>query len=134
MDYVVYISTPVGKTEAAPLKTSLVLTAGRLTGGFLYFPPGSSGVLHIIAKIGEHQILPFNTGENYRCDNCVIPFHLAIDFFSPPHIIDIITWNDSTKYPHALTICFFLDPCTKSNKLKTIVKSLFDATKGYQKS
>lgn len=133
MDYAVYISTPANTTEADPKKTQLRLTAGRLTGGFLYFPRGPAGVLHFIAKIGEHQIIPFNTGENYRLNNCVVPIHLDIDFFQPPFIIDCITWNDSTTNAHALTVCFFLDQLKKPPEKKGIVKSLYDATLGYKK-
>lgn len=133
MDYVVYISTPVGKTEADPLRTPLRLTAGRLTGGFLYFPRGPQGYLHFIAKIGTHQIAPFNVGQSYRLNGCVVPLHLDIDFFEPPFIIDCVTWNDSTTLPHALTVGFFLDPYKKSRIPKSIVKSLYDATLGYKK-
>lgn len=110
MDFLKYISTPAGQTEAAPLITKLRVEDGRLTGGWLYFPYGPAGTLHFIARRGRHQILPFNTGENYRLDDAVIPFSLGIDLKKPPYIIDLVTWNDSASNAHALTVCFFLDP------------------------
>ena len=132
MDYVVYISTPASTTKEAPLTTSLRLSAGRLTGGFLYFPRGPSGYLHFIARVGAHQIIPFNPDQSYRLNGCVIPLHLDIDFFKPPFHIDLITWNTSTTYAHACTVGFFLDPWKKPRGLKGIVKSLYNATLGFK--
>ena len=110
MDFSKYISTPAGQTEANPLVTRLKLTKGRLVGGFLYFPPGPSGMLHFVARIGLHQILPFNTGENLRLNDAVFPFLIGIDLSQPPYLLDLITWNDSTLYDHALTVSFSFDP------------------------
>lgn len=110
MDFCKYISTPAGTTEAAPLVTRLELTHGRLVGGFIYFPAGPAGVLHLQVKIGIHQILPFNTGESIRLDDCVFPFSLGIDLSEPPFYVDVVTWNDSLSYAHALTILFNLEP------------------------
>ena len=110
MDFTKYISTPAGTTEANPLVTPLKLTKGRLIGGFLYFPSGPAGVLHFLARIGIHQILPFNTGENFRLDDAVFRFSLGIDLADQPHVIDLITWNDSITLPHVLTVNFELDP------------------------
>lgn len=110
MDFLKYISTDKKYGENDPLVTPLKLTKGRLTGGFVYFPTGPAGLLHFLARIGIHQIIPFNTGQNYRLNHCVVPFHLAIDLHEPPFEVDCITWNDSTQYSHALTVCFFLEP------------------------
>lgn len=133
MDFIAYISTPITATEASPQTTTLHLTSGRLTGGFLYFPRGPKGYLHFIAKIATHQILPYNAGQAYRLNGCVVPLHLDIDFFEPPFIIDCVTWNDSATLPHALTVGFFLDPSKKPRIRKGVVKSLYDATLGYKK-
>lgn len=133
MDFLLYISTPVGKTESSPLKTPLTLTAGRLVGGFLFFPRGPAGLLHFVAKIGEHQILPYNTDQNYRLNGAIAPFHLNIDFFEPPYIIDCITWNDSTTLSHVLTVVFFLEPHKPHRIIKKVVNSLFNSTPGYRK-
>ena len=133
MDFVKYISTAVGKDVSNPLTTTLKLTRGRLTGGFLFFPSGPAGVLHFYARIGIHQILPFNTGENFRLDDCVIPFTLGIDLIEPPFQVECITWNDSTLYPHVLTVCFSLEPKAKNKyDLKTLIND-FDGTNGYHK-
>jgi len=133
VDFLVYINTKVGKTEAEPLITPVHLTRGRLTGGFLYFPSGPAGLLHFQARIGLNQILPFTPGESYRLDDCVVPFSLGVDFLEPPFSIDCVTWNDSIAHPHALTVCFFLAPAgRKKFTIDAIKKALFD-TDGYSK-
>jgi len=133
VDYVVYISTPAHTGESAPLKTRLYLSKGRLTGGFLYFPRGPTGYLHFIAKIGTHQIAPYNIDQSYRLNGCVVPLYLNIDLFEPPFIIDCITWNDSLDFVHAMTAGFFLDPWQKRRTPKSIVGSIFEAATGYLK-
>ena len=110
MDFAKYISTPKETTETSPLVTRLKLTKGRLTGGLLYFPYGPAGTLHFTARISNHQILPFNPGENFRLNDCVLPVSLGIDLTEPPYEIDLVTWNDSTEYSHSMTIVFYLDP------------------------
>jgi len=74
MDFVKYIDTVVGHDAADPLTTTIKLTRGRLTGGFLFFPSGPAGTLHFLARIGVHQLIPFNSGESYHMDDCMIPF------------------------------------------------------------
>lgn len=133
MDFIAYINTLTTDTEGSPKTTSIHLTSGRLTGGFLYFPRGPSGYLHFIAKIGTHQIVPYNVGQTYRLNGCVVPLHLDIDFFKPPFVIDCLTWNDSTEHDHVLTVGFFLDPWRKPRTRKGLVKSLYDAALGYKK-
>lgn len=113
MDFVKYISTPAGQTEVNPLITRMNLTRGRLVGGCVYFPYGPEGTLHFLARIGIHQILPFNTGENLRLDDAVFPFSLGIDLVEPPFVVDLITWNDSVDNSHALTVSFTVQEFSK---------------------
>lgn len=133
MDFLKYINTPVGRDFSNPLSTTLKLTRGRLTGGFLFFPSGPAGLLHFYAHIGIHQILPFNTGENFRLDDCVVSFTLGIDLLEAPYQVECVTWNDSILHPHALTVCFSLVPKVKNKyDLQTLVTD-FSSTKGYHK-
>ena len=110
MDITQYIITPKDTPERAPLETIIKLTKGRLNGGALYFPSGPAGTLHFIARIGIHQIIPFNTGQSIALNNCVIPLSLGFTIEEPPFLLSCFTWNDSTLYDHALTIVLHLDP------------------------
>ncbi len=134
MDFSAYISTPKNTDALTPKITTLNLTRGRLNGGFLYFPSGPAGMLHVLARVGGHQILPFTPGESFRLDDCTISFSLGIDILESPFNIDIITWNDSNNHAHVLTICFYLTPSSRKKHLIKTIKNAFSGTDGYQKS
>ncbi len=130
MDFVQYISTPAGATEAEPLVTTVKLTRGRLNGGSVYFPSGPAGKLHLVVRIAGHQIVPFNRGQSLRLDNCVLPLSIGIDLLEPPYDIDLVTWNDSTLYAHALSVRLELQPRARKNQtLKQILKDMTEAEK-----
>ena len=134
MDFVEYISTPADTTEAEPLVTTLKLTRGRLTGGAVYFPAGPAGTLHVLFRIAGHQICPFNRGQNLRLNDCVFPLSIGIDILEPPYQVDIVTWNDSTLYAHALTISLQLQPRARKNQtLKQILKDMAAEEKAGEK-
>jgi len=118
MDYYKKITTPEATTETNPLVSQFKVTKGYIRGGFLYFPPGSAGLLHVSLSLGLHQILPANQGEYVRADNRVLP----IDFFQlidqPPLEITITTWNESTTYEHSVDICLFLHTKDYEEELK----------------
>ena len=133
MDFVKYIDTVIGRDAADPLTTTIKLTRGRLTGGFLFFPSGPAGKLHFLARIGVHQLIPFNSGESYHMDDCMIPFHIGIDLLTPPYEIDCVTWNMSTEYDHALTVGFFLTPKSRRNKEISALHALETLCEGYHK-
>ena len=126
MDIVQYISTPKNTTESDPLITTIKLTRGRLTGGSIYFPSGPAGKLHFIARMGIHQIIPFNTGQNLRLDDCVFPFSLGFDLLEPPFDLDCETWNDSTLYDHVLTLILNIEPMLdEEHDIKTLINKFW---------
>ncbi len=126
MDILQYISTPANTLEADPLTTVIKLTRGRLAGGSIYFPSGPAGKLHFLARLGVHQIIPFNTGQNLRLDDAVFPLSLGIDLLEPPYELDCITWNDSTLYAHVLTIVLNLEPMIdKENDIKSLINKFW---------
>jgi hypothetical protein len=126
MDISQYISTPKDTLEADPLQTTVKLTRGRLTGGSIYFPSGPAGKLHFLARIGEHQIIPFNTGQNIRLDDAVLPLSIGIDLLEPPYELLCETWNDSTLYAHVLTLVLHLEPMIdKENDIKSLINKFW---------
>ncbi len=133
MDFSAHITTPKNTFFASPKITTIHLTKGRLTGGFLFFPPGPAGTLHIVARIANHQILPFSSDENYHLDDCVIPFSLGINLLELPLTVDCVTWNDSTQWSHLLNICFFLSPSIKRRSIIKRIENAFSGTEGYNK-
>jgi len=133
MDFVYKIDTPITASFDSPQTTVAQLTRGRLVGGFLFFPSGPAGKLHFLIRTGVHQILPFNVGESYALDDCVVPLHFSLDLPEPPFHLDLITWNTSIAYPHSLTVALFLEPLLKRKwKLVDVINEL-QPTKGYRK-
>ena len=133
MDFVYKIDTPITASLDSPQITVAQLTRGRLVGGFLFFPSGPAGTLHFLIRTGVHQILPFNAGESYALDDCVVPLHFSLDLPEPPFHLDLVTWNTSTVYTHTLTVALFLDPLLKRKwKLVDVINDL-NPTKGYRK-
>lgn len=133
MDFIKYISTPANTPESNPLISTIKITRGRLQGGLLFFPSGPAGLLRFVAKMGVHQILPFNTGESIGLDDCVFSFSIGIDLIEPPFLINCLTWNTSAQYAHALTVSFSVNP--KSGRrinLDTMINE-FASTRGYSK-
>lgn len=126
MDILQHISTPTNTLESNPLITTIKLTRGRLTGGSIFFPSGPAGKLHFIARIGIHQIIPFNTGQNIRLDDCVLPLTVGIDLLEPPFELICETWNDSTSYAHALTLVLHLEPMLDADHdIKTLINKFW---------
>ena len=117
MDYQVYISTPKETPASVPLKTEIHLTQGKLFGGWVYFPYGPAGVLHLQLFRGDSQIAPTNQGASYNLDDAVIPLSLDIELEEPPYLLTAKTWNTSTTYDHALSLALFLKEA-RGNNLK----------------
>ena len=113
MDYIVKIDTPKETAAANPKETTLHLTAGFLSGGFLYFPSGPAGTLQVSILHGLTPIAPVNQGKYYALDDCVIPLDIKFPILEPPYLVTIKTLNSSTDYTHSVTVGLFLDPFIK---------------------
>ncbi len=111
MDYQIYISTPMNTLLSAATKTPLELTRGILRGGWIYFPPGPAGKLHCQLWRADTQIAPANRGASFNLDDAVVPLHIDQPLLEPPFDVWVRTWNTSTQYSHALSVCLFLQEC-----------------------
>lgn len=108
MNYSNLILTPKNTPESTALKTEVRLTEGLLHGGWIYFPPGSSGLLHCQIFRENIQIAPGNRGASFNMADVLVPFKVALQLDQPPLYITILTWNLSTLYDHSLTVYFEL--------------------------
>jgi hypothetical protein len=133
VDFVHYINTPAETIKSSPLVTTIKLTRGKLSAGWVFFPRGPAGTLHLIAEYHSVQIIPWNTGQDLRLDDCVAPLHLGIQLDEPPFDVQVYTWNDSTEYAHALTVCLSLEPLGKRPWNLSQIANEFAGTNGYAK-
>jgi hypothetical protein len=104
MDFSFTITTPAGTPADAKLKTVIPICRGKLTEGFLFFPSGPRGTLHISISRGAHQIVPMNADEDYALENVFVPLHMNFNMLIPPYQLEAYTWSPLANYDH---ICVF---------------------------
>lgn len=111
MDFLRYINTEHSTyTQAEPKQTIIPITKGLIVGGWIYFPSGPAGLLSVCVRRAKHQIFPSDQGQSYRLDDCSVPLFGNVEILQPPYQLTIETWNLSTTYDHALTVCIFIEP------------------------
>ncbi len=126
MDYSFQITTAhTVYTAAAPMRTVVKLSRGRLTGGWIYFPSGPAGLLHLTVLRATHQLAPFDPQQDYSLDNVIAPLSLGFDLDQPPYQVTVLTWNESTVYEHTLTVSLTLDPYFGIPPKRSFLTNLF---------
>jgi len=126
VDYIVPITTEHSVyTADAPKSTSLHVTKGKLVGGWVYFPSGPAGLLHLQIRHGKYQLFPANRDQSLALDDAVVPLFLNRHISQPPFELSLLTWNSSTKYNHTLTVALFLDPYAEPAERKSFIAKLF---------
>ena len=96
------IVTPKNTPETAPLKSIFYCTAGMIYVVKIYFPPGSSGLLHAMILDADYQIFPTTIGQSFSGDNIDFSFDETYDKSNPPYELIVRTWNTDTDYDHEL--------------------------------
>jgi hypothetical protein len=124
MLYVFPIVIPANTTQAAPLKTSLQLTAGTITHVMLQFPPGPLGLAHLYIRNGLNQVWPANPEAQFQSDDETIPWAEEYEIDSPPYRLDAYGWNADDTYPHTITARIELTPANVQASLTDQIKSL----------
>jgi hypothetical protein len=129
MDYAVTISTQHSHTSPNhPAMTAMHLTKGRLVGGWIWFPPGSAGLLRVQVWRSLNQLAPSVGGQWYRGDDCVLPLYIGYTLSTHPLDVVVRTWNASTTYDHECTVSLFLDnPGHRSDPELTKIRQAIEA-------
>jgi len=94
------ILTPLGTLPAAPLRTILPIGEGMIYVLKLYFPPGSSGLLHVQIFDASYQLFPTTIGQSFSGDTIQYSFDETYPKFGPPWELDVVSWNTDTDYDH----------------------------------
>ena len=98
------ILTPMNTPATAPLKSIFYCTAGMIYVVKIYFPPGSSGLLHAQICDADFQIFPTTIGQSFSGDNLSLSFDETYDKNNPPYELIIKSWNIDTDYDHELSV------------------------------
>ena len=126
MDYVTTIVTEHSTYSTTdPKRTLIRMTRGRLGAGWIYFPSGPAGNLHMALLRAAYQVAPIDPQQGYALDDAVVTLAPGFDLHQPPYQLTILTWNTSTLYDHTLTISLTLDPFFGRPPKRPFLSSLF---------
>lgn len=103
------ITTPAATAKSSPQRTELVLTTGVIDQVQIAFPPGPSGLLHVLIQVGSSTLWPRNEGEGFAWDDFTIDFRPLYELRNPP-VLEAVTWNEDDFYEHLVTIRINLIP------------------------
>ena len=104
MIYTKTLSSVAGGSASNPRKEDMFLTSGLIYQVELYFPPGSSGLLHVAIFDGGYQAWPSEAGETFFGDNTLISFPDRYYIDSPRKAFTISHWNEDDTYAHTFQI------------------------------
>lgn len=100
MIYTQTVEEAAGGSAALPQPHKLHVTEGLIYQFELYFPPGSSGLLHVWIQDGSYQVWPSSTGDTFFGDNTLISFTDRYYIASRDHVLTIYSYNLDTEYCH----------------------------------
>lgn len=82
----------------------MAVTEGLIYQFDLYFPPGSSGLLHVCVEDGGFRVWPTEPDEWFFGDNILITFPDKYFITTAPHSLFIYAYNLDTAYDHKFQI------------------------------
>ena len=94
------ILTPMNTLPGAPLRTVWPVGEGMIYVVKLYFPPGSSGLLHVQVFDASYQAWPTTIGQSFSGDNMQLSFDETYNKMGPPWELVVVSWNTDTDYDH----------------------------------
>jgi len=97
----------------------------------LFWWPGPHGLVHLIIKRFEHQVLPTNPDESFHYDNYTHVMDDRIEILTEPFTLKLEGWGVSCKYDHEVIVgigilppeCFpeYQKPDTRLSKLLQLI-------------
>lgn len=115
------ILTPKNTLQIAPLNTVFSVQAGIIYVVKVYFPPGSSGLLHMQIFDASYQAFPTTLGQSFSGDNIDFSFDETYDKSNPPSNLIVRTWNTDTDYDHELSV--YIGQVSKDEYIQRFVGS-----------
>jgi hypothetical protein len=104
MVYSKTILAPAGGSEGALEQEDMAITLGLIYQVEIYFPPGSSGLLHCRIMDGGYQAWPSEPGESFFGDNTLITFPDLYFNRSPKKVLSIRYWNEDDTFEHRFLV------------------------------
>lgn len=104
------INTAKTYKKTNKLKTAIKLTPGIIHQVNIYNWRGNRGTVHLIVEHEHHQIFPVGEGQDYHGDGLRIGFKDFYELKEGHAVLDVYTWNTSTKYSHEFIVSFGVLP------------------------
>jgi len=131
MFYDFSFTIPTDATAADPEVKELELCYGVAHKVSLFWWPGPHGLVHLVIKRYEHQVLPTNPDESFHYDNYTHVMEERIELFTQPFTLQLVGWGVGLKYPHQVIVgigilppeCFpeYQKPDTRLAKLLQLI-------------
>lgn len=119
---------PKTATKTKPEVKDINLTFGVVHKITMFWWPGPHGLVHLIIKQYDHQVLPTNIDEAFHYDNYAHVMEERIELFEPPFSLKLVGWAEGCDYDHEVIVglgilhpsCFpeYPKPDTRLEKLR----------------
>lgn len=104
MVYTKTITSPSGGSAANPTLDRMAVTKGLIYQFDLYFPPGSSGLLHVRIADGAAPLYPSEPSEWFFGDNGLITFPDRYFIQTPDQLLQVWHYNTDDTYDHTFQV------------------------------
>lgn len=131
MFYDFSFTIPTDATAANPEVKEINLTYGVVHTVSVFWWPGPHGLVHLVIKQYDHQVLPSNIDESFHYDNYTHVMGDRIELFEAPYGLKLVGWGVGLKYPHEVIVgigilppeCFpeYAKPDTRLSKLLQLI-------------
>ncbi|MBA7580048.1 hypothetical protein ES708_21934 [subsurface metagenome] len=131
MFYDFTFTIPTTAKVGNPEEMELKLPYGVVHKVSLFWWPGPHGLVHLIIKRHEHQVLPTNLDGTFHYDNYTHVMEERIELFTKPYTLKLEGWGEDLKYPHDVIVgigilppsCFpeYATPDTRLAKLLKLI-------------
>jgi len=80
------------------------LTYGVVHKVSLFWWPGPHGLVHLVIKQHDHQVLPTNIDESFHYDNYTHVMEERIELFDAPYSLKLEGWGEGCSYDHQVIV------------------------------
>lgn len=98
------ITIPANTAKADPKTKRLKLSKGVVTGIFIKFPAGCSGMVGVRIYRGESQLVPLNRDGRVTGDDEIVPTEQYYELLRRPYYLKFAGHSEGTIYNHTVTV------------------------------
>lgn len=106
MDFSLTVTATKNNTIATPERSKLPVTKGIMYYKEMYFPPGSSGLLHVRVLHAGFPIFPSSLGQTLIGDNISFSYDDLYMVNAAPFHFTVEYWNEDEAFDHLFRVSF----------------------------